>query len=348
MAARRSPPACAHARAMRLQPARFGKFQQDRLRKLIRVQIRRFLRMAQPVDQQFRPHRPTHPQSGETHLGKTAQQHRSATLVQLLQRGQRLAAVAQLAISVVFDHRDARPARRIQQRFPAGHRQTYPGRILKIRGHHQEPRLLALQHPLQLRGIHAVGAHRNSAELRAHSRQQILQAGVERIFHRHRVTRPQQHPPDQVQRLLAAVGNQQVVPRTGHLLPPRLFHQVAAQRFVSARRTQLQNIGQIPAGKHRGAGRAKLVQREQVPRRTRNREADHVLAPSAIGPGYGRIAPLQQSIPIHPAGCLGAPGYEAPATHLPRNQPLGFENLIGSRNRRPIQSKQASQFASGW
>ena len=198
-----------------------------------------------------------------------------------------------------------------------------------------------------MRRVHAVGAHRNAAKLRAHSRQQILQAGIERIFHRHRIAGPQQHAADQVQRLLAAVGDQQVVPRTRQLLPSRLFHQVAPQWFVSARRTQLQNVRQVAACQHCCATGAKLVQREQVSRGTRNREADHVLAPSAIGTGNGSVVTLEQSIPVHPARRLGATGHEAPAAHLPRNQAFGFENFIGCRYCSPVQSKQTSQFASG-
>src|ERR1035437_7808512 len=93
---------------------RCRKFQQHRLRELIGMQIRRFLGMPQTVDQRFRPYRPAYPQSGETDFGEAPQQHRSATLVQLLQRGQRLARVTQLAIGVVFDHRDTRLARRVQ------------------------------------------------------------------------------------------------------------------------------------------------------------------------------------------------------------------------------------------
>ena len=139
-------------------------------------------------------------------------------LVQLLERGQRLAAIAQLAVSVVLDHRDARRARRVQQRAARGQRQRRAGRILEIRSHHQQARPLALQHALQLRRIHAVGAHRDARKLRAHAGQQILQPGVDGIFDRHRVARPQQHAADQVERLLAAVGDQDVVARRRRVL----------------------------------------------------------------------------------------------------------------------------------
>ena len=43
-----------HARAMRLQPSRFGELQQHRLRKLVGMQIGGFLGLAQPVDQRLR------------------------------------------------------------------------------------------------------------------------------------------------------------------------------------------------------------------------------------------------------------------------------------------------------
>ena len=99
-------------------------------------------------------------------------------------------------------------------------------------------------------------------QLRAHAGQQVLQPGVDGIFDRHRIAGAQQHAADQVERLLAAVGDEQVVAGTGQPLPPRLLQQVAAQRFVAAGRTELQDVGEIGASQHRRATGAKLIQRE--------------------------------------------------------------------------------------
>jgi hypothetical protein len=63
--------------------------------------------------------------------------------------------------------------------------------------------------------------------LRAHAGQQVLLSSVDRIFHRYRVAGTQQHPADQVERLLASVGDDEVVARPRQRLPARLIHQVA-------------------------------------------------------------------------------------------------------------------------
>ena len=40
--------------------------------------------------------------------------------------------------------------------------------------------------------------------------------------------------------------------------------------------------------------------------------------------------------------------HEASPPHVPGDQALGFEQLVGGGNGGPIQSKLASQFPSGW
>ena len=93
--------------------------------------------------------------------------------------------------------------------------------------------------------------------------------------------------------------------------------------------TSIAVVRQIPAGQYRGTGSAKLVQRKEIARRPRNREADDVPAPPAVRPGRHGVGPLQQPRPIHSAGRFHAPGDEAPPAHLSRDQPLGFENFVG-------------------
>jgi len=58
--------------------------------------------------------------------------------IELLQRRDRLAVVAQLAIGIVLHHRNARRARRIEQPAPRRERQRRAGGILKARGDDDE------------------------------------------------------------------------------------------------------------------------------------------------------------------------------------------------------------------
>ena len=184
-------------------------------------------------------------------------------LVQLFEGGRRFAVIAQIAISVVLDHGYTRHARRFEKRLPGRQGQSGAGGILKIRCHHQEARPFALQYALQMRRVHTVGAHRDADQLRTHAGQQILQTGVDRIFHRDGVARPQQDAPDQVERLLAAVGDEEVVARARERLAAGLFHEVPPQGFVAAGRTELKDRSQLLARQHGLATGAEIVQREE-------------------------------------------------------------------------------------
>ena len=55
---------------------------------------------------------------------------------------------------------------------------------------------------------------------------------------------------------------------------------------------------------------------------------------------------LQSTAPAGAAPLIAR--HEAAAAHLARDQALGFEHFVGGGNGSPVQSKQASQFASGW
>ena len=186
-------------------------------------------------------------------------------------------------------------------------------------------------------------------KLRAHAGQQVLQPGIDRIFHRDRVARPKQHAADQVERLLAAVGDHEVVARAGEVLCLRLVQQMAAQRLDSrSGEPNCRMSARSSPRQHGCAARAKFVQRKKVARRPRHHEADHF-------PCRNRRPPRRRSersssdVQSTPAGAARVP----PVTKLPRPtcpaiRPCCFQHLVGGGNGGAIQSKQASQFASGW
>ena len=342
---------------MGLQASGFRELEQHRLGKLVGMQVGCLLGLAQAVDEGLRPDHPAHPQARETHLGKAAKQDGAAVFIQLLDGRQRLAFVAQIAIGVVLDHRHARRARRLEHLAPGRQRQGCARGVLEIRGHHQEARPLALQHALQLRDIQPFRAHRNAHKLSANSGQQVLQARVDGVLDRYRVAGPQHHAADEVERLLTAIGDDQIVAGTRQVLAARLFHEVAAQGLETRGRAQLQDAGQVLPRQHRRATGAEFIQRKQRARRPRHLEADDFAAeprgrPARMSRGR-HIAALEQRIPIDPAGaqrapCHRVPRHETAAAHLAGDQPFGFEHFVRRRDGGTIQSKQASQFASGW
>ena len=125
----------------------------------------------------------------------------------------------------------------------------------------------------------------------------------------------------------------------------RLSQQTPAERFETAGRAQLQDVRQVVAREHGGAARAKFVQREQVAGRPRHHESD--LFPSEPGSGAGRRQQRTSSSTPADEGSF-PPVTKLPAAHLSRDQSLFFQHGVRGRNGGPVQSKQASQFASGW
>ena len=117
--------------------------------------------------------------------------------------------------------------------------------------------------------------------MRAHAGQQIFQAGVDRIFDGHGIAGTKQYAADQIERLLAAVGDEDVVAGPGERLPASLFHEVPPQGFIAAGGAELQNGAEVRARQHGLATGAEIVQREEGPRRPGHDETGHLVAESA-------------------------------------------------------------------
>src|SRR4051794_6955649 len=97
-------------------------------------------------------------QSRKTYFGETPQQYRPACCVELLQRRDRLTRIAQIAIRVVLDDRNAGGACSFEHFMARGKRQSRAGRILEIRRHYEEARALA-QDAAELRNVQPVPSH---------------------------------------------------------------------------------------------------------------------------------------------------------------------------------------------
>src|SRR5271165_6321355 len=76
-----------HMLVMMFQPAGFGKAQQHSLRELVAMQVAPLLGFSEFLNERARPDHPTHAQTGEGQLGKTAQQNCVAALIELFERG---------------------------------------------------------------------------------------------------------------------------------------------------------------------------------------------------------------------------------------------------------------------
>jgi hypothetical protein len=64
--------------------------------------------------------------------------------------------------------------------------------------------------------------------LRAHPGKKVLQTRVHRILDGHAIAGSEQYSPDQIERLLAPIRNDQVIGVVSKAMTPRMFQQVRA------------------------------------------------------------------------------------------------------------------------
>ena len=121
---------------------------------------------------------------------------------------------------------------------------------------------------------------------------------------------------------------------------------MAAQGFKAGWRAQLQDGGQPGAAQHFVAACAQVVEREKLLGGARGGEADAAFSERRTGGGYRT---LQQRLPID-SGAIRwqQAGDEATASDVAADQTARFQQFVGSGDGGAIQSKQTSQFASGW
>ncbi len=128
-----------------------------------------------------------------------------------LERLERPLGEPELAVVVVLDHRDPVPVGELEQRPAPGRRQRRPERELVRRRREHQPGLVGDRVDHQ---SVAVDGHRDHG--RAVRREQLARERVAGILDSHQVARLEQHPGDQVESLLGAVGDQHVVGLGGH------------------------------------------------------------------------------------------------------------------------------------
>ena len=145
-------------------------------------------------------------QRGEQGLGEGADVDHPAVLVEAVQRVQRALHEPELAVVVVLDDRGVVPGGVRQQRVPAGQRQRRTEReLVRGRGEHQPAA------PRQQVDDQALVVDRHRHDRRAVGGEQVAGERVAGVLDGHHVARLQQHPRDQVQRLLGAVGGDHVL-----------------------------------------------------------------------------------------------------------------------------------------
>ena len=131
--------------------------------------------------------------------------------------GTRSAAGAQPRVDVIFDTGNLKPRGDLEQTAAFGNRQRRPGRIVKIRREDHHLDAVLHEHRFDRGDVHAgnhAGAgfrlHRDSQNSGARSGKNGQRPGIRRIFEQNRIARAQERFADQIERLLAAIGDQQI------------------------------------------------------------------------------------------------------------------------------------------
>ena len=164
----------------------------------------KLLGFGEALDQRTRPDHPADTQAGKRDFRETAQEYDAPGAIQLLERRLRLAAIPERAVDVVFDeHRAGNP----QQRFAAVERKRDAGGILEARRNHGDLGVKASQRI----DIDSIFLNFDAGESGRGLREEIAQAGVNGIFERDRIAGADENVSQEIERLLATVGDQQIV-----------------------------------------------------------------------------------------------------------------------------------------
>jgi len=112
---------------------------------------------------------------------------------------------------------------------------------LKTGRHHQQTRAITLQRALGRGGVNAVHPHWNADHAGIGAAEDRDEAGVDRVLQQNGFAVAHEHALQQVEALLAATGDEDVVAVADGSLFAAAFEQVAAERSVAGRRAALQD-----------------------------------------------------------------------------------------------------------
>ena len=319
---------------------------QGRLHGHVDVADAQLERRPQRVLERLGGHEVAEPQPGHQRLGEGAEVEHPPRVVHRVQRLERPLGEPELAVVVVLDHRTPVPAREVEQRPPPVERERRAGRELVGRRREHEPgrgRQLVDDQPL----VVDPDRHHPGAVRREH----VARQRVAGLLDRHHVAGGDEHPGDEVEGLLGAVGDQHLVgrgrhaPREGELARDRLTQRQVAGRVgvdpeVVSTHPQLRGH-QPPPG----------VEREQP----RVGDPDPEVVRRLGGRPAGRVRPVVPARSRHQVGAAarrphrpGRVGHERPRTDPRGQEALRRQPVVGSRHRRPRHPEVDGQRARRW
>src|SRR5262245_30078876 len=208
-----------------------------------RVQVRELLGRLEPLQNGPGPDEPAQAQAREQDLRERADVDDDAAAVHRLERQGRRAAVVQATVEAVFDDRQLMARRRIQPRPGPLASGRGDGRIVGARLTIKELGGVALQEPLEEVGAWAGGVPRHAQELRPERPEDLHRARVRRLLDGDEVAGIDQRAGDQVEPLLRAVDDQDLVGARLETESQEVRGEVLAKRRIAPGRVVLQERG---------------------------------------------------------------------------------------------------------
>ena len=274
------------------------KLRQRGLRQLVGMQIRCLFHHAQPFYGLWRRNNPTHAQPGERYFRKAVDVNHQIRTIQLLQRGNALVPRVQPRVNMVFHHGHLIPPRQLQQFAPRSQRHRNARGILKIRSQRDQlhticrkSRFERLQVQSQRRSRLRVGSHRHSQAARPRPMENRHRARVGRIFHNHGIARTHKRFADQIERLLAPIGDEQIFVSRRDSVVMQQIQQSRFQRRIAIGRTQGQNFPAL-APQHRVHTDLQFLNGEKFRRGTSHNERQSAVRHTGGQPAQHFLAAL--------------------------------------------------------
>ena len=224
------------------------------MRQLIGVNVGSLFHHAQALDGHRGRHDPSHAQAGKSHFRKTIDVDDEVRTIQLLQRRQPVFAGVQPRVNVIFHHWHLMPRSQLQHFSARSQRHRRSRGILKIRREDDQLHAVRRQGCLQRLQIQSqrssrlgMRAHRYTKAACARTAEDRHRAGIRRIFQNNGIAGPYKCFADQIQGLLAAVGDQEIfVPRRNAVVLQKLKQRLF-QRRISIRGAEVEDIGGFAA-----------------------------------------------------------------------------------------------------
>jgi MoaA/NifB/PqqE/SkfB family radical SAM enzyme len=318
------------------------------LGKLVRMQVGPLLQFGEAFNKDARAKDPANAQTGKGDLRKTANLDDGSGGIEGLEGRKRVALITKFPINVVLDHRHARAGSELKKGFASGERDGSTGRVLEVGGDDKETGAFTADKAVESVEIKSLRSDGNAHYAHPGTKEDVPETGIDRILDKNCVSGGGEETLEQVEGLLTAAGDDDVISSAGQAVVSSLGQQVGAEWFKALRDTELEEEGSLGTADDLSAGGAEFVEGEEIVRGPGRCETD------GSGTGYrrgsGDLGEERIGQTVRPSqgtrsGRRRAVN-EAAATDVPANQSLILQKLVGGGDRGAVQSKLTSQFAS--